>query len=588
MDTGALYEKIMLEFYFNKIKNIRDRWNTEKNNCFPAVSLLIDIAGEDHRVYEYSMRRSSEIVFEMLADVIASLLKKYELPVKYYDLRKEETDAYYVGDNREWIDYAGQHNVKKVLAFSRKDKQQDVLFIFKEFGILNRVPKRTLVELMRAAKLKRFCYISYVEENAFSEVISHNKNEEDPTRGTGIYSFKQFMDGFFGKDEYNEFKKYADLFSKKIHDYFGFALVRTLNPNVFYSFKRTARQELMKLNLTAIGAANGISESQREIIGKNFFDAKNYEVLFGSSDFAQSYLTAEWLFTSLEGAGNIDLTAVAMGYFKAIEQILFSYLKNHTHEKDGAFREVFVGRDKAYANEYGYAPLVSSLVDDVEKSKDLALGSLIGFFGYHDLRRKRYYKRNQDLLVSGINESTYEFIVDTFGRIAGLRNEYFHKDNLNDWNKVIEARSSARLVFYIILGAYSISEDDKTALGLIRVDEHDDFYKLCEYINRRSFDPFFLEVPILYINDTSDPNMFVYPHHDDYIEYDNYGEPIYSGVYFREFGKGGRVYKVKRDHLPKEIWEGTLVLSESLPITIKPSGAQKQIFCNGKFVADSR
>ena len=80
--------------------------------------------------------------------------------------------------------------------------------------------------------------------------------------------------------------------------------------------------------------------------------------------------------------------------------------------------------------------------------------------------------------------------------------------------------------------------------------------------------------------------MFVYPHHDDYIEYDNYGEPIYSGVYFREFGKDGRVYKVKRDHLPKEIWEGTLVLSESVPIIIKPSGAQKQIFCNGKFVAD--
>ena len=77
---------------------------------------------------------------------------------------------------------------------------------------------------------------------------------------------------------------------------------------------------------------------------------------------------------------------------------------------------------------------------------------------------------------------------------------------------------------------------------------------------------------------------FGYPHQDDYIEYDNYGEPVYSGTYFREFGKDGRVIKVDRDHLPKEIWEGVFVISETIPIKAEPSGAQRQIFCNGKFL----
>ena len=439
---------------------------------------------------------------------------------------------------------------------------------------------------MRVAKLEHYCYISYVEEEAFSEVINHNKSKDDPTRGTGIFSFKQFMEGFFGKEEYQEFKKYANLFSKRIRDYFGFALVRTLKPNAIHSFKKTVREDLKSLNATEIGANAGISETQRNIIERNFFDGKNYELLLGNSDFAQSYMTAEWLFSSLENAGNIDLTAVAMGYFKAIEQLLFSFLKNHTHEKDGASREVYVGKDKTYANTNGYAPLEDSLVEDEEKSKDLALGSLSGFFGYHDLRRNRYYRRNQDLLVSGINESTYEFIVDTLGEIVGLRNGYFHKENLKEWDKVKEARQNARLVFYIILGAYSISEDDKTRLGLIRVDEHDDFYKLCEYVNRRAYESSPLVIPIIYVNDISDPYAFGYPHQDDYIEYDNYGEPVYSGTYFREFGKDGRVIKVDRECLPKEIWEGVFVISETVPIKAEPSGAQKQIFCDGKFMAD--
>ena len=584
MKSKQIYERIMMEYYFNKMKHFRDRWSSDNHNRFPDVSSLIDIAGEDHRQYKYIMSSCSEIVFEMLGQIIKSLLKEYKIPVKYYDLRTEVCDAYYVGNDKHWKNYIDQHEEKRVLAFSRTDKRQGDLYIFKEFGIGKRIPKPTLDELMRVAELEHYCYISYVKEEAFSEVINHNKDKDDPTRGTGIFSFKQFMEGFFGRDEYDEFKKYADLFSEKIRDYFGFALVRTLKPNAIHSFKKTVREDIKHLTAAEIGAVAGITDTQRDIIEKNFFGRKNYELLLGSSDFAQSYMTAEWLFTSLSNAGNIDFTAVAMGYFKSIEQLLFSFLKNHTHEKDGASRRVYVGKDKAYADASGCAALVDDLVEDEEKSKNLTLGSLSGFFGYHDLDSNRYIKRNKDLLVSGVTESTYEFIIDTLGEIVGLRNGYFHKDNLKEWEMVKEARQSARLVFYIILGAYSISEDDKVRLGLIRVDEHDDFYKLCEYVNRRAYESTPLAIPIVYVNDSSDPYAFGYPYRDDYIEYDNYGEPIYSGTYFKQFGKDGRIIKVDRDHLPKEIWEGELVISETIPIKVEPSGAQRQIFCNGRFI----
>ena len=238
MDTKRIYEKIMLEDYFNRIKYVRNQWNSSSGEQFPGVASLIDVGGKEHRQYEFIMNRCSEIIYELLTAVITELIKEYSIPVKYYDLRMSVTDSYYFGQDKHWIDYVDQHREKRVLAFSREDKNTDVLYVFKEFGIGKRIPPETLDELMKAAELKKQCYISYVESDAFSEVINHNNNSMDPTRGTGIFSYKQFIEGFFGQEEYAQFRDYADQFSKKIKDYFGFALVRTLKPNAVHNFKK--------------------------------------------------------------------------------------------------------------------------------------------------------------------------------------------------------------------------------------------------------------------------------------------------------------------------------------------------------------
>ena len=584
MESKEIYEKIMMDYHFNKMKYFRDRWDAKKDRGKYGIETLIDVAGEDYKQFQFIMKSCNKIVFEMLDEVIAALIQRYEIPVKYYDLRCDDSDAYYIGEKRNSIDHMEQHNERRILAFSRTDVYTDILFVFKEYGVGKRIPEKTLKDLMKAAKLKKHCYISYVEKEAFSEVTNHNDDENDPTRGTGIYSLKQFMESFFGTDEYHEFKEYADQLSKKVQDYYGVTIVKTLKPNAIYNFKKTIHDELKEIDAAEIGVTVGITNEQRKIIEEQFINEKNYEILLGSSDFAQSYMTAEWMYSSLGKAGNIDLTAVAMGYFKAIEQMLFSFLRNHTYENDGATREVFVGKDKGYANARGYAPLENDLFENPEKSKDLALGGLTGFFGYHDTRNNRYIKRNQDLLVSGISENTYEFIIDTLGGIVGLRNGYFHRDNLKDWKKVEEARQKARLVFYILLGAYTISDSDKIRLGLIQTVEHDDYYKLCDYMHRKAFESSLYEYPIIFLDNHGDPYDFMFPHQDDYIEYDNYGEPKYSGAYLR--GQDKRVFKLDREHLPSDIWEGTFSISRSIPIEFKSSGVQKHIFHEGVFVAN--
>ena len=476
----------MLEYYFCELKSLRNQWDETPRVNYHGISSIVDLGGQDYRQYDFIMKTSNEFLFDMIADIIKALLKEYKIPVKYYGIRMSDCDMYYVGDKKRLMNHGPLQIEKKILAFSRTDKSKNILYIFKEYGLNKHIPKKLLDYLMKANNLDRYVYISYVESEAYAEILNHNNDKNDPTRGTGIYSLKQFMEGFFSKEEYSLFKSYSKQFADKVEEYYGFALLRTLKPNAVLNFKKVVLDGLGHIGASTIGTIGRIDETQRSIIEQHFFNESNCELLLGSSDFAQSYMTAEWLYASLPNAGKIDLTAIAMGYFKAIEQLLFRFVSLHTHEKDGATRTIYVGHQQ-YADNRGNVNLTDSFINDSAKIKHLNLGGLTGFFGYNNTNTGQYSPRYQDLLASGINNQTYDIIIESLSEIAGLRNGYFHKDNLYDWTKVDKARETAQLVFYFILGAYSLSDDDKTQLGMIRRNDHDDFYKLCAYINHKYY-----------------------------------------------------------------------------------------------------
>lgn len=583
MDNSTIYENIIMSACFNRLKAIRNSWSGDKKEY--GLSTIIDIGGSDYRSYSFIMKQCHSIIVEMIPYLVKELMKSYEIEAQYYEIIQNDAHVYSVKRNENWPDYVEQSNRKSILAFTCKGDSKEGLYVFKEFGIGNHIPESLLNAIKSQSGVKLHCYVSMVETDAYKEIINHNNNDNDPTRGTGIYSLKQFFDFFFGPDEYRTFKKYANTFTARVKDYFGFEIVRTLKPNTMHNFRKDIRDSISTFDFTELDTAARVSSEQRNIIEKHFYKEKNHELLAGSCDFAQSYMTAEWLFSSLEKVGNIDLTAIAMGYLKAIEQLLFQYIKLHVKEVDSATRYIFVGKGKRYADIDGYAKLTKSLMDDEEKTKFINLSSLTGFFGFHHEKSDKYEYRNKDLLHQDIIDGTYEYIIDVLAGIVELRNGYFHKHNLQNWDRVIEARNNARLVFYLLLGAYKISDDEKQVLGLIRTDAHDDYYRLCEYINRssRTISEDGLEIPIFYINGQTDPSEYFVGYHDDFIEYDNYGEPIYSGAYFTQRHEKNHITKATRDTLPVEIWEGVLRISTSLPIE-KPSGPQRKIFADGKFV----
>ena len=102
-------------------------------------------------------------------------------------------------------------------------------------------------------------------------------------------------------------------------------------------------------------------ESEYAKLMDGFIKHKTYLTLIGEKDFSESFITAEWLFDSMQKAKAIDLTIIGMGYFKAVEQLLFGLLCLHKNK--------------------GFCIRNVSFDDDhiIDKSIDLTMGAMAIF-----------------------------------------------------------------------------------------------------------------------------------------------------------------------------------------------------------------
>ena len=568
-NTSLIYEEVLLKKCFNKLKSNRDSWRYEANEKF-GQSTIIDIYSNDYFNFESIMKYTESAIFEVIPEIIMYLFEEYKVNINWIQIFEKDAKLYSIGDDEEIFDYVDQGNENVCYAFSYENEQNEkILYIFKKFGIQNRFPKSIIKKIMQENHLTKCFHISFTEDGAFKEIINHNSNSDDATKGTGLYSLKQIFQMFFDYDEYDIFKSYIEKLAEKVKDYYGFQIVRTLTQNNLYSYKKVIEATILKIDVSKLDVKNRISSDQKEILDRHFYN--NYRLLIGTSVFSQSFITAEWLYWSLQSACNVDLTSIAMGYFKAIEQFLYYFIALHTLEKDSVERKIYTGS--------GYECLTDNIISDEKKVKNINLKALTSFFG--DFKKGRYYVRNKDLLASGINDETYHFILETLSDLPRLRNGYFHKHNLCNWNEIENSRNCTLLIFYLFLGGYSFSESNLKELGVVQT-ETDGFYQLCEYINNTLYKFPDVNIPIYYFKEECDKFDFYFSEKDDYIEYSTTGVPKYSGAYFRFADKAK--YKFTKSSIPNEIWEGTLSLCKDGEFNIIPSGPKKIIYKNGDFL----
>lgn len=565
MRSSEIYEAAKQKA-FNDIRHQRDAHVPQQIeiDVNPLIEqTLFNICDENARSYSFIMEQAEKHSFEMLKKIIVDLLKKYDIRTKFVaaDVKKKISP-------------------ELILAFvTEKDK---TLYAIHSMRI-EQLQWETLKSFSVECGAKDIKIIISVYDYAYEFIFNHNNDESDPSRGTGLYSIKYLFETLFGNKEFEYFKAFEQEFTKNVRRYLGYQIIKTLTPNALFSFKKSVEYSLVsfpyKKYISELSEMT-IPDFQLATIEDQFITKKYYKALIGRMDFAQSFVTAEWLYETMKEAGKIDYTAVAMGYFKAVEQLMFEIIKRHVGEGRKLKK-----KGRVLQEESPYRDLTEENLNN--KTLDTTLGSLIGFLKYG---------QNENLFRDEIRSSkgAQSGILNIINQAKGDRNGYFHKDNIDDWDKIQKARVLSYVILFLLLGAYKFSEQDRGALNIPEEEEKIEFYKFCEYVNYNSGQ-------LYYISLDGNQVIPVFAAADDDIEINEYGEAKFRGVYFRKvFGVGAERTEInaveavckhtistgdnelyKENSLPTRIYTGKMTVSEKGMIF---SGPQKLIYENGRYM----
>ena len=206
-NTNELYHQIIIRKYLSKLKNNRDRLDFQNNTKY-GMSTIINLGGDDYIPFDFIMKNAESLLQDMLLETIRALIEYYKIKVKWYIIQNSNSKLISFDETRRMsID-----SKTSFLSFIFEESNgKRTIYIFKEFGISNQIDKEVRKRIFQENKIEDFYYISLTENDAYKEIINHNKDESDITRGTHRYSLKQFFNIFFNQDEYLIFKQYAKL-----------------------------------------------------------------------------------------------------------------------------------------------------------------------------------------------------------------------------------------------------------------------------------------------------------------------------------------------------------------------------------------
>lgn len=492
--------KSMFSQALQKIKNIRNphakkagddelRWEDVERQ------VIFDFGADELEEYSNTIKCANEISVSCLNAIIVYLAK-------------EHYGKHIISINTENL--CEINNPRFAIA----DTDSKVLYVFRDiekgkFWKATNEPE-SILGFLKKNNLNECKYIYLMYEKAYLQVIEHDENETDPAKGTNLYSLMDFFDFYFNVEERKHFEVSLYEYVSEVSNCIGYIFVKSLTPNTLINFRKLTEHYIVNQNYDdLLGKKYNGYEMKAEdypLLERQFFDDGNYQMLLGHSDFAESIITAEWLYSSMMKAKAIDLTVIGMGYLKAIEQLLFELIK--IKNKDMHIDE-----------------------------KDFTIGAIATYY-----KNKNHMNK---MLRNDIQYYTKTYIKEAIFAYAELRNGYFHKHNIHDENKIIEIRKETYHLAFLLLGAHKLTEDDKIELGIPERKLYDDFYRLCEYMNYHAGDFFMVcfqnkEIFCVACNDMKTQTI-----DNRYVKY--------SGVYLREINEAGRGFVIENESMVDKI-----------------------------------
>lgn len=257
----------------------------------------------------------------------------------------------------------------------------------------------------------------------------------------GLVEFLVIEDFFelFGPDEFSVYMKYAEQYNNLVRNLIGFITIVLPSEEAVCSFRDKKTIELSEYSYKSYLPAE-FDKRQEEKLVKNYFNRGLYKAMTGTSTFADSFIGSEWYYGIYKAAGNLEQTAVVVGYLKSVEQLLYSVIR------------LSIGHGKTIKAK-GSRDYIQFTKDN-ENFIDNNLGPLIGFM--------KYFPE-----IFDVNSFVKQHIIDTLDTFRDkCRNEHLHKDNVYLCEEIEEIRKQAHYIYYLILGGCKINDDHFVELGI--------------------------------------------------------------------------------------------------------------------------
>lgn len=384
---------------------------------------LFGVRDENDRLYMRILTAFETIILQSVEDLVAELCKRKGI----YNFKNSDARSYFdmeieIKGVRKYVDFKSRPNVfnsSKIyeLAHVIKSAEQPILTVF--------LIKDSIESRESVARIT-------------------NKMVELGCTGFESMLFEDFLEDLCGTDEKVAFREVMADFKSEMHKAIGYQITELCSPYNLGRLKEQLEKDLVDFDYDAIREKRQremLSEDQSECVLRNasfnvikntFLGNERYKILLGSSDFAVSFVTSEWLYKKYFSLDELDNTFIVAGYLKSIEQLLWDII-------------LMIGKGRMLRG----TVISETTAEDIDKT----LGSLQYFLSNWS---------NDDLFQNCFGTSKHFVMNYLRTQISDWRKQYrngfFHKHNLKEKERIEAIREETYFLYLLVLGSIKLTQ----------------------------------------------------------------------------------------------------------------------------------
>jgi len=426
MDNGFIYQYTFDEL-LNMIRMSRESHIESHDDIKTSMGAIFDLGDDDYDIHNSLVRSNECRVEKAIERLTVKLFEQNNIAFDFYPI-----DAIYT--KMDCLEQAKSRPFQIIM--TTKNRTTGVVFCnYKDVGKY----KELFMNGCFDVDTLQLVLLSEPDQNAYQYLfVEENKKCQKAGIAVERITLKEFFSNYLGEDEYDAFITYSNAFNKEAREIIGFDTVITPTDKAIAGFKEKTgamlRDYSYKENLPS-----DIFPSQSNLLIHNYLERGLWKAMIGNSTFAASFLSSEWNYTIYKLSDNLDLTGIITGYLKSVEQLLYAILS--LSSDTGATAKTRDGRIVSFSTE-------NEDIDTTLKSLEMTMQHNNALWD-----TTPYVKR---YVIEAIDEWR-----------RTQRNGYFHKHNLYSVEAVKEIREKVIFLYFLILGACSIKDDQFDAIGII-------------------------------------------------------------------------------------------------------------------------